>query len=346
MIKKLIMMGFLCFLSGSVYSQKRALQLNLQPKEDTEVSPIVREKVEEYARKIDAIIQEEKKLMEAELLSLQSKNLDKAEFDKQKADVAARYSEKIDGKIEALGFDLDMVIQKQVRYSLLNSDVTSNEELKANLMKKFRPTKNLEGYFSYGIMTLTNNKEDNSLDKNIGYAGNFEFGFKLNYQFSRTSPWGLISGIGLSWRTLNIDNNMFLAKDTDANVYLEKFNGNLSKSKVRTGYIVVPLGLQYNFSKIKNVGMDIQYREYNKGFKVAANVYGGVKMSTNTIIKGDGINERERGNYQVSPFIYGGQFTVSYNDFSIFVKKDFGNFFKNNQFNNDKALIFGVGLWW
>ncbi|GAA4164900.1 hypothetical protein GCM10022217_36220 [Chryseobacterium ginsenosidimutans] len=346
MIKKIILMGFVCLLSGTVYSQRNLNKLNLQPKEDTEVSPIVKEKVDEYAKKIDAIIQEEKKLMEAELLILQAKNLDKTEFDKQKSIIADRFSEKIDQRIEELGFDLDTVIQKQVRYSLLNSDVTSNEELKEKLLKKFRPTKNFAGYISYGIMNLTNNKADNSLDKNLGYAGNFEFGLKFNYQFGRTSPWGLISGIGFSWRTLNIDNNMFFMKDINADVFLANYDKNLSKSKLRTGYIIVPLGLQYNFSKVKNAGMDIQYRDYNNGFKIGANVYGGVKMATNNIIKGDGISDRGRENYQVNPFIYGGQFTVSYDDFSIFVKKDFGNFFKDNKFENDKALVFGVALWW
>ncbi|MCS3867283.1 hypothetical protein J3D55_000199 [Chryseobacterium ginsenosidimutans] len=145
---------------------------------------------------------------------------------------------------------------------------------------------------------------------------------------------------------MNIDNNMYFAKDGNADVFLANYEKNLSKSKLRTGYIIVPLGLQYNFSKVKNAGMDIQYRDYNNGFKIGANIYGGVKMATNNIIKGDGISDRGRENYQVNPFIYGGQFTVSYDDFSIFVKKDFGNFFKDNKFENDKALVFGVALWW
>lgn len=345
MIKKFIMMGFVCLLSVSVYAQKKPV-LNLQPKEDNEVSPIVKEKVDDYARKIDAIIREEKKMMEAELLELQAKNQDKADFDKQKALVAEKYSEKIDQRIEALGFDMDAMIQKQVRFSLLNSDITSNEELKQKLLKKFRPTKDLSPYISYGIMNLTNDKPDNALDNNLRYAGNFEFGFKFNYQFGRTSPWGLISGIGFSWRTLSIDNNMFVAKGTDSNVYLANYDKGLSKSKLRTGYIIVPLGLQYNFSRLKNAGMDVQYLDYSEGFRIGANIYGGVKMSTNNIIKGDGIGYRDRSDYQVSPFIYGGQFTVSYNDFSIFVKKDFGNFFRNGNFENDKALVFGVALWW
>lgn len=346
MINKIIMLGFVCLISGSVYAQRKPFKFNLPSKEDTEVSPIVKEKVDEYARKIDAIIKEEKKLMEEELLIAQGQNLDRAEFNKQKAEIASRYSLKIDQRIESLGFDMDDVIQKQVRYSLLNNDVTSKEELREKLLKKFRPTKNITGYISYGIMNLTNSKTDNSLDKNLGYAGNLEFGLKLNCQFSRTSPWGLISGIGFSWRTLNVENNMFFTKDANADVYLEKFDKNLSKSKLRTGYIMVPVGVQYNFSKLKNAGLDIQYREYDKGFKVGANVYGGVRMSTNNIIKGEGISQRERENYQVNPFIYGGQLTVSYGDFSVFVKKDFGNFFKDGRFESDKALIFGLALGW
>jgi len=343
MIKKFILMGFVCLFSASAYSQ-RSLKISLSSKKETEVSPIVKEKVEEYAAKINTIIQEEKKLMEADLLVLQVKNLDKATFDKEKAQIADRYSEKIDQRIEALGFDLDNVIQKQVKYSLLNTDVTSNEELKAKLLKKFRPARSVTGYFSYGIMTLTNDLPDNELDKNIGYANNLEFGLKLHYQLSRTSPWAVTSGLGFSWRTVRTDNNMIFARNAENSIFLEKYSGNLDKNKLRTGYIMVPLGIQYNFSKIKNAGMDIQYRNCYEGFKVGANVYGGVQMSTNNIIKGNDAELRNRGNYQVNPYVYGAQFTVSYDNISVFVKKDFSNYFKDSYFKNDKALVFGVSI--
>ncbi|MDR3026764.1 porin family protein [Chryseobacterium sp.] len=343
MIKKLIVMGMLCSISASLQAQK-ALNINLSSKKDTEVSPIVKEKVEEYATKINTIIQEEKKLMEDELVVLQARNLDKADFDREKAQIADRYSEKMDKRIDELGFDLDDVIQKQVRYSLLNTDVTSKEELKEKLLKKFRPSRSFTGYFSYGIMTLTNSSPDNELDKNIGYANNLEFGMKLNYQLSRTSPWAVISGLGFSWRTVRADNNMFFTRSADQGVALAQANGNLDKSKLRTGYIIVPLGMQYNFSKLKNAGMDIQYRSYYKGFKVGANVYGGVKMSTNNIVEGNDGETRDRGNYQVNPFVYGAQLTFSYNNVSVFVKKDFSNFFKDSYFKNDKALILGLSI--
>jgi hypothetical protein len=343
MIKKFILMGFVCLFSTSFYAQKK-LKISLSSRKETEVSPIVKEKVEEYASKINTIIQEEKKLMEEELLVLQAKNLDKTEFDKQKAQVADRYSEKIDQRIESLGFDLDSVIQKQVKYSLLNTDVASNEEIKQKLLKKFRPSRSVTGYFSYGIMTLTNDLPDNELDKNIGYANNLEFGLKLHYQFTRTSPWALTSGLGFSWRTVRTNNDMVFAKDAVNGIYLDKYSGGLDKNKLRTGYIIVPLGIQYNFSKVKNAGMDIMYRNCYEGFKLGANIYGGVKMSTNNIVKGNEWEMRNRGNYQVNPFVYGAQFTVSYDNISLFVKKDFSNYFKDSYFKNDKALVFGISI--
>ena len=344
MIKNFIMMAFACLLCGNAYSQSNWSFSLPSSKDNEKVSPVVKEKVDEYAKEIDDIIQEEKKLMEDELSSLQNKNVDKTEFDKQKAKIAEHYSEKIDKRIEELGFDLDAVIQKQVKYSLLNTDATSNEELKAKILEKLRPKKIFSSYFSYGIMNLTNNLHDNELDKNIGYASNLEFGLNFSYQFSKTSPLGLISGIRFSWRTLRIDNNLYFNKDSAGSIYLAKYDKSLDKNKLRTGYIIVPLGLQYNFSKLKNAGMDIRYRNFRDGFKVAGYFYGGLKMSTNNIVSGDGPDFRDRGNYQVNPFLCGAQFTVSYNDFSLFVKKDFTNFFKGENFPNDKALVFGVSL--
>jgi outer membrane protein W len=87
---------------------------------------------------------------------------------------------------------------------------------------------------------------------------------------------------------------MFFTKNANNEVYLEKAGGDLSKSKLRTGYIIVPLGVQYNFSKLKNAGMDVQYRRFYNGFKIGANVYGGVRMSTNNIIEGNDGELRNR----------------------------------------------------
>lgn len=344
MIKKMILSVILCLFSSAKINSQNRIKINLSSKKENQISPVVKENVEEYAAKINTIIQEEKLSMEAELNILKGKNLEKTEFDTQKTVISERFAAKIDQKIEDLGFDLDSVIQKQVRYSLLNTDVVSDEELKNNLIKKFRATRELTAYISYGIMTLTNDLPDTDLDRNMDYSSNLEVGLKLNYQFSMTSRWGFISGVGLSWRTLRLDNNKVFAKDLNGLVSVDSYLGNTNKSKLRTGYLLVPVGLQYNFSKVKNAGMDVEYRSFSRGLRIAANIYGGVKMSSNNIVSGSGDEFRNRSNYQVNPLVYGGQVTLSYNSLSIFVKKDFSNYFKDSTFKNDKALVIGLGL--
>ena len=70
MINKIIMAGFLCLITSSIFAQKR-LKINLQSKENTEVSPIVKEQVEEYATKINVLIHNTSLLSQAAILPKQ-----------------------------------------------------------------------------------------------------------------------------------------------------------------------------------------------------------------------------------------------------------------------------------
>lgn len=345
MIRKIMIAGALCLFANLSWAQAQ-LKINLNKKEDTSVSPIVKEKIEDYARQINSIIQDEKAKMEAELADVVSraeKNGDsKQDISAQKAKIADAYSEKIDKRINDLGFSVDEVIQKQVKYSLLNTDAANPEEFKKKMIKKFKAENSFTPYVSYGIMAITNDAAKNDLDHNKAYSNNLEFGFKYNLQFGMKSPWALVSGIGLSWRTLRLDNDTYFAKDAGNQVYVAQSATNLDKSKLRTGYIMVPLGLQYNFSSLKSAGEDVQYRTYFKGFKIGAGVYGGARMSSNNIIKGEDGKHRQRGDFDVSNFVYGAQLTLSYNKTSIFVKQDFNNFFKDQTFKNNKMIQFGI----
>lgn len=345
MIKNIIITGALCFLAGSYHAQT-TFKLNLPSKEDTTVSPIVKENIEAYARQINTIIQEEKVKMENEIARVtteaQKEGTSKQDLDIQKARIADFYSERIDKRISDVGFNVDDVIQKQVRYSLLNTDAASEADLRKKLKVKFRAERSLTGYFSYGIMSFTNSQPNNDLDNNKTFSNNFEFGLKYNRQFNMTSPWGFVSGIGFSWRTLRVENDMFFTKDAAQNIILAQSDQNLQKSKLRTGYIMVPIGLQYNFSPVRNAGQDVRYRSYFKGFKIGAGLYGGVQMSTNNIVKGDGVKYRHREEFNVNPFVYGAQVYFSYNKFNFFIKKDFSNYFKDQTFKDDKMIQFGI----
>lgn len=344
MIKKIIIAGALCFVTAQIQAQVN-LKINLPQKESTSVSPIVKEKIETYANEINSIIQAEKAKMEVEInavnATLQAGSISESEANTQKAAIADRYSAAIDDKISALGFDLDDVVSKQVRYSLLNEDANSEKELKEKLIKRYKPARSVTSYISYGAMMLDESNVE-ALDQHKGFANNLEIGFKLNYQFSQTSPWALTSGLGFSWRTIRMEDNYYFTKVNTGETVLAQDAKNLDKSKLRTGYIMIPLGLQYNFSKIKTVADDISYRPYYKGWKLGANMYGGVRMGTNNIVKGDQMNFRNKEDYHVNPFVYGAQLTLGYDSWSLFVKRDFSDYFKNNNFNNTKMVQVGL----
>ncbi len=344
MIKKLTIAAVFALGSALPMSQAQ-IKIDLPTKKDNSVSPIVREKIENYAREVNRIIQDEKRLMEKDLelakTEAERKGWSKAEIDDEKAKIADRYSQRIDRRIADLGFDVDDVIRKQVRYSLLNSDAADQEQLKKELTKKFRAENSFRSYISYGVMTFTNDATENDLDRNKTFSNNLELGLHYNRQLGAASPWGIVSGVGLSWRTLRLGNDMFFKTENNG-VSIENAGKNLSKSKLRTGYVMVPLGVQYNFSPLQTVADDVVYRSYFKGFRVGGGLYGGVQMSTNHIIKGDDMKIRNRAEYKVNPFVYGAEFKLSYNQVTLFVKKDFSPYFKDNAFPNDKMVQIGL----
>ena len=73
-------------------------------------------------------------------------------------------------------------------------------------------------------------------------------------------------------------------------------------------------------------------------------MYGGTLLSSNNIYKGDGVRNKERGNYNVNNFIYGAEITIGLGLIDVFVRKDLNNYFKDNTFDNRKMIQFGINL--
>lgn len=334
--------------SQSVSAQKPLIQVDINPKDHQPVSPIVKENIEKYAVEINDVIRLEKAKMESEIekvdFQLTQNKLTKDEAETLKKEIADKYAETINEKIEKINFDMDDVIKKQVRFSLLNSDAQTQFEEIEELKRRYNATRSLSPYMSYGAIFLTKSEPDNDLDKNIGFSSNLELGFKFNYQFNRTSPFALTSGLALSWRTLRIENNRKFSKDENGDVYLERFDGSFKKSKLRSTYLMVPVGIQYNFSPLKDAGQGVGYRPFYGGFKAGVNAYGGILLSSNNITKGNKYSRRNKENYQMAPFVYGLQLNAAYNNIAVYLRKDLNDLFKKETFDHSQLLQVGVTL--
>ncbi len=348
-MKKYIVSGFLCLVGMTMYAQKIKIDFNEKESVDERVSPIVKEKVEKYAIEIREIVIQEKLAMEAEVskvdADLENGNISDSLAGNLKADIALRFSERINSGIENLKFDLDEVVKQQVQYSIMNTDVEKLKEDQAAKIEEwtYKPQNEITGYLAYGMITLGDG-ENQKLNDHLAYSSGIDFGFLYHRQFTKTSPFVFLTGAYLSWRTIRFDDNYFVTRDLEGHVDLTQYEHNLDKSKLRATYIMIPLGIKFSTAGLQTKNEE-SYREPEKGIGFTANVYGGFRISTNHIVEGADVDYRDKKtNYELNDFAYGGQFTLSIHNWNFFVRQEFSPYFNKGTFDNRKMLQFGLNL--
>lgn len=348
-MRKLIVTGLVCLVGMTLQAQKIKWDFNEDTSVDERVSPIAREKVEKYAIDIREIVIQEKLAMEAEVSKVDADLEDGIISDSLagnlKADIALRFSERINSGIENLKFDLDEVIKQQVQYSIMNTDVAKLKEDQAAKVEEwaYKPQNEITGYLAYGMIALGDG-ENQKLNDHLAYSSGIDFGFLYHRQFSKTSPFVFLTGAYLSWRTLRFDDNYFVTRDLEGHVDLTQYEHNLDKSKLRATYIMIPLGIKYSTAGLKTKNEET-YRNPDKGIGLAANVYGGFRISTNHIVEGTDVDYRDKKtNYELNNFAYGAQLTLSIYNWNFFVRQDFSPYFNSRNFDDRKMLQFGLNL--
>jgi len=348
-MKKYIVSGLLCLVGMTLNAQKIKFDFNDNTQTDERVSPVAREKMEQYAIEIREIVIREKLAMEAEVSKvdedLSQGIISDSLAGNLKADIALRFSERINSGIENLKFDLDEVVKQQVQYSIMNTDVEKLKEEQNSKVEEwyYKPQNEITGYLSYGMITLADG-ENQKLNDHLAYSSGIDFGFLYHRQFSKTSPFVFLTGAYLSWRTLRFDDNYFVTRNLDGHVDINQYEHNLDKSKLRATYIMIPLGIKFSTAGLKTKN-DETYRVPDKGIGFTANVYGGFRISTNHIVEGTDIDYRDKKtNYELNNFAYGGQFTLSIHNWNFFVRQEFSPYFNKGTFDDRKMLQFGLNL--
>lgn len=348
MMKKYLVLGFLCLISIPSLGQKIKIDFNNEKETDERVSPIVKEKVEQYALEVREIVITEKLAMEAEVAKvnedLNQELISEEEANNLKADIALRFSERINSSIENLKFNLDEITKQQVQYSIMSTDLEQLKIEQKAKSKAYNPVNQVTGYLAFGMISLPND-DNKKLNDHLGISSGIDAGLIYNRQFSKTSPFTFKTGMYLSWRTLRFEDDYYLSRDSEGVVDLSLYDKNLSKSKLRSTYLMVPLGIGYNTSKLKYDEEGNAFRNVGKGFGLSANVYGGFRISNNNIVKGENINWRHRkSSLNLNDFAYGAQLTLEFKSLNFFVRQELSPFFKDKTFDDRKMLQFGISL--
>lgn len=349
MVKKFIVSGMLCLFVMSTQAQKIKIDFNEDSKTDERVSPVLKEKVDEYAIQVREIVIREKLEMEKEISEvnhkLEAAEISEEEANNQKAAISLKFSNKINEGIAALNFNLDEITKQQVSYSIMNTNL---EELKKGEDQKkpklYKRMNQVNGYLGYGMIHIPNG-DNEKLNDHLGYSSGIDFGLIYHRQLNRTSPFEFITGLYLSYRTMRFEDDYLMYRNGEGVVDLVKHDGNLRKSKVRAGYLMVPLGFTYHTSKLKTDSEGNDYRKLGKPFSIGANAYGGFRIGQNNIVKGEGINWRHRKtDLNNNNFAYGVQLNLGIYGWDFYVRQELSPYFKGKTFDDRKMLQFGINF--
>ncbi len=214
-----------------------------------------------------------------------------------------------------------------------------------NHRKKKRTYSNL--VLAYGLNNLVLDGDLNSIqdsDFQFGRSRFFELGINYKTRILKTGSVPYINyGLSLRYNNLRPKSDQFFVTNGN-DTYLETHEHNLKKTNFRNVQLVVPVFLEFDFSKPKTEKEKTIYRR-NRGFRLGFGGFGGVNLKSKQVLKykldGKRIKEKMKGDFNVNKFVYGLNALIGYKDTSFYVKYDLQDLFKDS-FKDQKNLSFGV----
>ena len=323
-------------------------------------NPPVNNSMTDYSRKIDSIVISEKIKMNKELDDIdkdfKKNKIGADEKQRLKADIASKYEQSINEKIDARKIEFEEATREMVKDAVLkpidslakdkNQIVVGLGGLKIRMDEdKKNPADYLRTWeYAVSIVGTSYTTKDkpfaflnsssefkNTIFNSAVYVARYE-----NQLGDYRSPVFYRIGLGYRWdqskakygKTFTQENKILDIKDFT--------KGNLKDTHINNHYLFIPVDLRFVLNP--------KYVDYNgtkyldnkaSQFTVGAGVYGGVRVSSNIYNRYSNdysrrIVERESINHGVNDLIFGAKLGIGYAGFNIYVQKDFTPAFNNN----------------
>jgi hypothetical protein len=332
--------------------------------------------LQSYSQKIDSIVVSEKSKMNNELdevdKSYKAKTINADEKQKQRAEIASRYQEIINSKVDAEKSDLEDATKEMVKNAVMGKNDSvkgfGRNEIQLGLNglkmkfkgKKKEPKDYLHSWdlnVSFVGTSLTSKDEPfrfYSKDSDIRTTVYNSYSMALRYENQLggfRSP--IFYRIGLGMRSDNfIPKYGRVFSQEDKTLAIADFTkGNLRNTRLNTTYLYVPVDFRFVLNPKYLDYQGVKYLDNKKNqLSLVAGVYGGVraesiiynKYSTEYTKK---IVERERVMHGMNDIIFGAKFGIGYGGLNLFVQKDLTPAFNNNaQLKNKYGLQIGIEI--
>ncbi|MCI9843282.1 hypothetical protein [Flavobacterium pectinovorum] len=295
------------------------------------------------AIKIEKITKEEKETLKLEIEAVNEQlsegKITREQADKRKKELAEARAVIIEEKVTLAQNELNELVQEKVDGKLKEKDIPSSYTIrwsrKNSDKDSIRGEKRTTSQFVFAA-GLNNMMADGELqDSNYKFMGShfYEWGFTYNTRLIKTDNL-LHAKYGLSLMYNNIrptNNRSFVVNGNQTDLEVNPVN--LKESRFRNVYLVVPVHLEFDFTKPKESNGNTYFKTH-KSFRFGVGGYAGINLKSKQILKfeEDDLKYKStiKGEYNVNNFIYGLSSYIGYKELSLYLKYDLNPLFQDN----------------
>lgn len=177
------------------------------------------------------------------------------------------------------------------------------------------------GYDTKNFMDINHNK---SMEVNINL-------FKLDFGLQKhKNNIGFVTGLGLNFNDYRFTNNYTIKNENGYVVPVPITDPYLEKTKLSTGYLTVPLLLEFHAGR--------------SGLWMSMGVIGGIKMGSHTKVVIDDTKYKDHDDFSISPFRGGGTARLGYKGINLFGTYYFTEFFNEGRGPVMNPYAIGIGI--
>lgn len=309
------------------------------------------DRVAGIARNIEKITKQQKDSLKIEVEQvnqlLDKKEISSEEAAKRKEDLAERRAEKIEKLVEAEEEKLNELVKDKVEGKVAEDGTQKfkfsfgEKDSIRKVERSYRRTTS-QFVFAFGVNRLVS--DDKIDNENFKWRSDFyEWGVAWNTRvFKNNNLLHLKYGLSLQYNNLRPENNKMFATTDDGQTILVDSGRDLDMSRLRYVNLVVPMHLEFDFTK-KQVNGERTYFPSHKSVRLGVGGYAGVNVKEKQILRyseeGHDVKHKEKGDFNVSDFVYGVSAYLGYGEISLYAKYDLQPVFANNTVDSNNLSL-------
>ncbi|MFC6096994.1 hypothetical protein ACFPVY_10095 [Flavobacterium qiangtangense] len=340
--------AMLCLFASKVFAQEtfetraKAIAQNIETVTKEEKDALKSE-VEAVNKQLDngEITQEQADARKEAYATIRANNIE-TKVAAEEAKLTALVKEKVDGKVSSGHESTQFGIFWKSNTTKSDADKQKQDSIYRTRSDR-RTTSQL--VFATGFNNTINEGDLGTLndsDFKFNKSQFYEWGITFNSRLAKNS--NLLHakyGLSLMYNNLRATDNRSFVVNGDQTELVEN-PIHLKESRFRNVYLVLPLHLEFDFTKKKIDGDKVYFRSH-ESFRFGIGGYAGVNVKSKQILRYEvddrEVKERTKGDFNVNNFVYGLSAYVGYGQMSLYAKYDLSPLFKDNVVDQNNVSL-------